>query len=151
MRVFSSIDELAASCGSVIGTSPWLRVNQEAINHFALASGDDQWIHVDVEKSASGPFGSTICHGLLTLAIGQHLARQVYRVEGTRMGINYGLNRVRFPTPLHVNSNVRAEVQVNAVERAGESWQVESRVTTYRDDVDKPVCVSEPITRLYLS
>lgn len=147
--VFADPSDLKQQVGSRIGPSEWFEVTQEAISGFADASGDHQWIHVDSEKAAEGPFGTTICHGLLTLALGQTLARSVYRVEGTRMGINYGLNKVRFPSPLPVGSRVRTAVDVLDVSDHGDSWQVTTRVTTEREGAPKPVCVAESVVRLY--
>ena len=150
MRLFADPAELQQQVGALLGPSDWLTVTQEAVDGFADASGDHQWIHVDPERAATGPFGGTICHGLLTLAIGQDLARSIYRVDGMRMGINYGLNRVRFPSPLPVGSRVRTSVVLLEVVHQGDSWQVTSRVTTEREGETKPVCVAESVTRLYL-
>ena len=150
MKTYDSVQELGEDVGVVLGPCEWLLVDQEAVDDFARASGDDQWIHVDTQKANAGPFGTTICHGLLTLAIGQSLARRIYRVSGTRMGINYGLNKVRFPSPLPVGSQVRATVELLGVEAAEDSWHVRTRVVTMREGSEKPVCVADPLTRLYV-
>lgn len=150
MRIFASPAELQKQVGTLIGPSDWLTVTQDAVDAFAVASGDHQWIHVDPERAVGGPFGTTICHGLLTVAIGQDLVRSIYRVDGLRMGINYGLNKVRFPSVLPVGSRVRTTVELLEVVEKSDSWQVISKVTTEMEGGTKPVCVAETVTRLYL-
>lgn len=150
MKIYDSIAELSGDVGNILGPSEWLFVNQSAVDYFARASGDHQWIHVDIPRAKEGPFGTTICHGLLTLAIGQHLSRQLFCVANTRMGINYGLNKVRFPSPLPVGNRVRAAVELLAVETLGDSYEVRTRVITTREGEERPVCVAEPISRIYV-
>ena len=112
MKVFAGPAELAESVGAEIGASDWLVIGQDRIDQFAEATGDHQWIHVDAARAKEGPFGSTIAHGFLTLSLLPALLAEVYRVEGVRMGINYGLNRVRFINPVRVGSSVRAVMTV---------------------------------------
>ncbi|MGH3560955.1 MAG: MaoC family dehydratase, partial [Mycobacterium sp.] len=100
MRTFNSVDELAALKGQPIGNSEWMTITQEAVNLFADATGDHQWIHVDPERAANGPFGTTIAHGYMTLALLPRLMHQIYSVDGIKLAINYGLNKVRFPAPV---------------------------------------------------
>ncbi|WP_432982069.1 MaoC family dehydratase [Dactylosporangium sp. CA-233914] len=151
MRIFSSAEELLAAVGEHLGHSDWQEVSQERVNLFAEATGDHQWIHVDTERAKAGPFGATIAHGFLTLSLLPTLAGQVYRVEGVRMGINYGLDKVRFPAPLPTGSKVRAGVELLVADDLGEGWlQLKARVTIEREGQEKPVCVAESLTRLLL-
>jgi acyl dehydratase len=147
---FASVDELRAAAGREIGVSDWLTVDQTRINQFANATGDHQWIHVDETKAAAGPFKGTIAHGYLTLSLLPGLIGDMARVDGVRMGINYGVNKVRFPAPLPVDSRVRARVEVGSVEEVAGGVQLILRVTVERDGGDKPVCVAESVSRLYL-
>ncbi len=107
-QVFTSAPELRAAVGQELGVSDWLEVDQKRIDLFADATGDHQWIHVDPERAAEGPFGSTIAHGYLTLSLLPALVPQILRVEGVRMGVNYGTDKVRFPAPVPVGSRLRA-------------------------------------------
>jgi acyl dehydratase len=150
MKVFSTPAELAAAVGTEIGVGDWLAVEQSRIDQFAEATGDHQWIHVDPERAAAGPFGATIAHGFLTLSLIPALGQRIYRVEGVRMGINYGLNKVRFPAPVRVGSKVRARVALaEATEVPGGGYQFVSRVTIEVEGQEKPACVAETVTRLY--
>jgi acyl dehydratase len=150
-RVFTSVDELRAAVGEELGTSDWLEVDQKRIDLFADATGDHQWIHVDPEKAAAGPFGTTIAHGYLTLSLLPVLVPQLIRVEGVRMGINYGVNKVRFPSPVPVGSRVRAGARIADVTAVAEDCaQLTMRVTVEREGGDKPVCVAESVVRYYL-
>ncbi|MGJ0183730.1 MaoC family dehydratase [Corynebacterium glyciniphilum] len=148
MRVLNGLDELKASVGEHLGYSDWLEIDQERINLFADATGDHQWIHVDPERAADGPFGSTIAHGFLTLSLVSMLVWQVYTVEGTTMGVNYGTNKVRFPAPLPVDSRIRAGVDILSVEPGGGGHQVVTQVTIEREGGDRPVCVAEVVSVL---
>jgi acyl dehydratase len=151
MRTFANGEELLAAVGEVLGHSEWREVTQEQINLFAQATGDFQWIHVDLERAAAGPFGTTIAHGFMSLSLLPVLVSGVYRVEGSRMGINYGLDKVRFPAPLPVGSKVRAVVQLLVAEDLGDGWlQLKNKVTVEREGQEKPVCVAESLTRLLL-
>jgi acyl dehydratase len=151
MRTFASPDELIKSVGEHLGYTEWREISQERVNAFADATDDHQWIHVDPEKAAAGPFGQTIAHGFLTLSLLPSLTSAVYRVEGMRMGVNYGLDKVRFPAPLPVGSRIRAGVElVSADPVAGNAVQVKARVTVEREGGDKPVCVAEALSRFYI-
>jgi acyl dehydratase len=150
MRVFESLDALRAAVGEHSGYSDWHVVTQEQINAFADATGDHQWIHIDPEKAAKGPFGTTIAHGYLTLSLIPMLASEVSRVEGVQMGVNYGCNKVRFPAPLPSGSKVRAGIQVKSVEDVPGGVQLVSEVTIEREGGDKPCCVAEIVSRIYV-
>lgn len=145
MRTFNGIEELEAAVGTHLGHSEWHTVDQKQIDLFADATGDHQWIHVDPEKAQSGPFGTTVAHGFLTLSLVPMLASQVYRVEGVKMGVNYGANKLRFPSPVPVDSRVRAGVELLAVTPSSLGYQVATRVTVERDGGDKPACVVESL------
>ncbi len=119
MQVFKGVDELRAAAGSQIGASEWITVEQGQVDLFADATGDHQWIHVDKEKAAAGPFGGTIAHGFLTLSLLPDMIKDVYRVEGVKMGINYGLNKVRFTSPVPVGSKVRGRRRAGGGRRRG--------------------------------
>jgi acyl dehydratase len=148
-RIFNSPDELRAGVGEQLGYSDWLEVEQKRIDLFAEATGDHQWIHVDPERAASGPFGTTIAHGYLTLSLLPTFVPQVLRVEGMKMGINYGANKVRFPAPVPVGSRLRATAVLQNVEDAGGGVQVTALVTVEREGGDKPVCVAESVSRYF--
>ncbi|MFC4019280.1 MaoC family dehydratase [Micromonospora sp. GCM10011542] len=149
MRVFTSIDELAAAVGASIGPGPWLRIEQSRVDLFADATDDHQWIHVDPERAAAGPFGGTIAHGYLTLSMVPALAGGLYRVDGVAMGVNYGLNRVRFPAPVRVGAAVRATATIAEVSPIDGGVQMVAAVTVESDRGGKPVCVAETVSRLY--
>jgi acyl dehydratase len=148
MKVFQGIEELERAVGTHLGYSDWHTVTQRQIDTFAEATGDHQWIHVDPEKAAAGPFGSTIAHGYLTLSLVPMLVWQVYAVEGVRMGVNYGANKVRFPSPVPVDAKVRAGVELLSVKPGGGGYQVIARVTVEREGADKPACVVETVSVL---
>ena len=148
-RVFASLDELRAAVGEQLGWTDWLEIDQKRIDLFAEATGDHQWIHVDPEKAATGPFGTTIAHGYLTLSLLPALVPQVMRVEGMKMGVNYGTNKVRFPSPVPVGSRLRATAVLKEVTEAGGGVQVTAAVTVEREGGDKPVCVAESVSRYY--
>lgn len=148
-RIFTSAEELRAGVGEQLGHSDWLEIEQKRIDQFAEATGDHQWIHVDPERAAAGPFGRTIAHGYLTLSLLPTLVPQIMRVEGMRMGLNYGTNKVRFPAPVPVGSRLRATAVLTEVTEAGGGVQVTARVTVEREGGDKPVCVAESVSRYY--
>ncbi|KAB8162263.1 dehydratase [Streptomyces sp. 3MP-14] len=148
-RIISSPEALPEAIGEPLGPSDWLLVDQRRIDQFAEATGDHQWIHVDPERAANGPFGSTIAHGYLTLALLPVLTPQLLRVEGVRMAINYGSNRVRFPAPLPVGSRVRARGSVVNAEPVRDGWQLTLAVTVEREGGEKPVCTAETVTRFF--
>ncbi|WP_433522075.1 MaoC family dehydratase [Nocardia pseudovaccinii] len=148
MKVFNGIGELEQAVGTHLGYSEWHTVTQEQIDLFAEATGDRQWIHVDPERAAQGPFGTTIAHGYLTLSLLPQLVWQVYRVEGVQMGINYGSNKVRFPSPVPSGSRVRAGVELVQLEPTKAGVQVTARVTIEREGSDKPACIAEALSVL---
>ncbi|MEE4496217.1 MaoC family dehydratase [Streptomyces sp. BE230] len=149
-KVFSSPAEFAGAAGSHVGVSEWVTIEQDRIDTFAAATGDHQWIHVDPARAASGPFGATIAHGYLTLSLIPVLTQSVYRIEGVRMGVNYGLNKVRFMNPVKVGSRVRASVDVvSAEEVPGGGRQVVNRVTIEIEGSEKPAAVAETVVRIY--
>ena len=150
MKVFASPAELAESVGAEIGASDWLVIGQDRIDQFAEATGDHQWIHVDEVRAKDGPFGSTIAHGFLTLSLLPALLAEVYRVEGVRMGINYGLNRVRFINPVRVGSSVRAVMTVAEVDQQADYVQVTAKAVVEIQGAEKPAAVAETVSRFYL-
>lgn len=149
MRVFSTLDEFAAAAGESLGYSEWLTVDQERINTFADATEDHQWIHVDPERAKDGPFGGTIAHGFLTLSLLLPLWHSVYRVDGPRLGINYGLNRVRFPAPVPSGARIRAGVSIGDVTHLDDAVQATILSTTEIEGHPKPACVAESIVRYF--
>ncbi|MFI9025052.1 MaoC family dehydratase [Streptomyces sp. NPDC053560] len=149
-RVFGSLDELRGAVGEELGPSDWLEVDQKRIDLFADATGDHQWIHVDQEKAKAGPFGTTIAHGYLTLSLLPALVPQLMRVDNVKMGINYGTNKVRFPSPVPVGSRVRATAKIAEVAEVAGGVQLTTTVTVEREGGDKPVCVAESVSRFYL-
>ncbi|MCM2418514.1 MaoC family dehydratase [Streptomyces sp. RKAG293] len=149
-RIFASLDDLRAAVGEQFGPTGWLEIDQKRIDLFAEATGDHQWIHVDPEKAAQGPFGTTIAHGYLTLSLIPSLTPGLFRVEGVKMGVNYGVNKVRFPAPVPVGSRLRATAQIAEVTEVGGGVQLVTKVTIEREGGDKPVCVAETVARFYL-
>ncbi|MFD9890202.1 MaoC family dehydratase [Amycolatopsis sp. NPDC059027] len=148
MREFSSLDEFAGAVGEHLGYSDWLTITQERVDLFADATDDHQWIHVDAEKAAAGPFGTTIAHGFLTLSLISGFVGKIYRVHGIRMGINYGLNKVRFPQPVKVGAKIRAGAELVEVTDVPGGKQGVVRWTIEIDGEPKPACVAEMVARL---
>jgi acyl dehydratase len=146
---FDSVEQLRDAVGTTLGYGDWVLVDQARIDQFAEATGDHQWIHVDRERAAAGPFGTTVAHGYLTLALLPVLVGDKLRTAGVRMALNYGLNRVRFPAPLPCGSRVRGLVEVLSVEDVDGGVQTAYRVTVEREGGDKPVCVAEALARAY--
>jgi len=149
MRVFNGLDELRAAAGTRVGASGWMTMDQSRVDTFADATDDHQWIHVDEEKAKAGPFGGTIAHGFLTLSLLPELLSQVYRIDGTKMGVNYGLNKVRFTAPVPVGSKIRGVVDIADVADATGGVQVTTRVTVEIEGSERPALVAEWITRQY--
>jgi acyl dehydratase len=147
--VFRSAEELRAKVGEILGHSDWLLIEQDRIDEFARATGDFQWIHVDPERAKDGPFRSTIAHGWLTASLLPVLLQQIYRVEA-KMAINYGVNRVRFTSPVTVGSRVRAVATLAAAEEKGTAVQVTMSTVIEIDGVDKPALVAETLGRYFL-
>jgi acyl dehydratase len=143
MRVFNGVDELRDAVGSHIGYSAWLPIPQEQIDLFARATGDYQWIHVDQERAAAGPFGNTIAHGYLTLSLLPRLLNDVFHIEGVTMGVNYGANKLRFPTPVPVGSKVRAGVHIVGLTESSLGFVVEYLVKIEIEGSTRPACVVE--------
>jgi len=143
VKVFNGIDELAAAVGTHVGYSDWHEITQEQIDTFADATGDHQWIHVDVERAAQGPFGTTIAHGFLTLSLVAPFAEQIYRVDGLSMSVNYGCDKVRFPAPAPVGSRVRGSLELVSLKQSSLGYLVTSRVTIELEGGEKPVCVAD--------
>lgn len=151
MRTFESVAELTAVEGETIGTSDWVTITQHDVNLFADATGDHQWIHVDPERAADGPFGGTIAHGFMTLSLLPRLFHEMYEVKGIKLAINYGLNKVRFPAPVPVGAKVRARSSFVAVEDLGNgAVQATLSTTVEIEGAGKPACVAESIVR-YIS
>lgn len=148
-RIFTSAEELKAAVGESLGYSDWLEVDQKRIDLFAEATGDHQWIHVDPEKAAAGPFGTTIAHGYLTLSLLPLLVPQILKVDNVTMGVNYGTNKVRFPAPVPVGSRLRATATLQDVTEVGGGVQVTAAVVVEREGGEKPVCVAESVSRYY--
>jgi acyl dehydratase len=146
MKVFNGIPELEAAVGSHLGWSEWHEITQDQVQQFAEATGDHQWIHLDVERAKEGPFGGTIAHGYLTLSLLPMLVAEIYRVEGVKMGVNYGADKLRFPSPVPVGSKVRGGVELLAVKPIALGFQVTSRVTIEREGGDKPACVVDMLS-----
>jgi acyl dehydratase len=148
--IMNGLDELKAQAGADLGRTGWLEITQERVNTFADATGDHQWIHVDAGRAAAGPFGGTIAHGYLTLSMVIPLFSELLEVRGVSMGINYGLNKVRFPAPVPVGARIRLAGALGAVEDAGvNAVQVVADFTVEIEDVIKPACVAQAIYRYY--
>jgi len=149
-RVITGVAGLKAAVGEHLGYSEYIEISQERVNQFAEATGDFQWIHVDVERAKSGPFGGPIAHGYLTLSLGPMLYPTVVRIEGFSMGVNYGANKVRFPSPVPVGSKVRLGVKVLEVEEIANGVQMTREFTFECEGSSKPSCVAEIIFRSYI-
>ena len=150
MKTFETLQDLAASVGQEIGVSDWITITQEQVMQFAEATGDHQWIHVDVERATAGPFGAPIAHGFLTLSLLPKFFATTVHVVQSRMGVNYGLNRVRFMSPVPVGSRLRGRVKLIAAEDiANDGKQLTFEVTVELEGSTKPACVAESIARRY--
>jgi acyl dehydratase len=149
-RIFENLSDLQAVLGQEVAVSDWVSISQAQINLFAQATGDHQWIHVDAEKAAAGPFGAPIAHGFLTLSLLPRFFESSFDIVNSRMGVNYGLNKVRFTAPVPVNSRLRGRMTLLAldpIDNGGQqmTWQV----TVEREGSAKPVCVAESLVRRY--
>jgi acyl dehydratase len=150
MKIFQTLAELPPLVGQELVVSDWITVTQEQVNLFAQATGDHQWIHVDVERAKAGPFGAPIAHGFLTLSLLPRFFESSVRIEETRMGVNYGLNKVRFIAPVPVGSRLRARMKLLACDSIDNNgMQMTWEVTTEREGSNKPVCIAESIARHY--
>ncbi|MGW4340270.1 MaoC family dehydratase [Rhodococcus koreensis] len=145
MRVFQNIDDVEAAVGEHLGHSDWFEITQDRVNVFADATGDHQWIHVDPERAAEGPFGAPIAHGYLTLSLLPKLGADLMRVEGTKLVINYGLNKVRFPKPVKVGASIRVGGEIGGFEHTKQGAQVVVKYTIEIKGEDKPACVAETV------
>jgi acyl dehydratase len=145
--VLSGIDEVKAAVGRHLGTSDWLEITQERIDRFADATGDHQWIHVDAERAAAGPFGTTIAHGYLTLSLSNALLPDIVEVQGVSMGVNYGVGKVRFPAPVPVGSRIRATAELVAADDVAGGVQTTVLITVELEGSEKPACVIESLSR----
>jgi acyl dehydratase len=150
MKTFASLADLAPLVGQEVAVSDWITITQERINQFAEATGDHQWIHIDVERAKAGPFGAPIAHGYLTLSLLPLFFQTAIDIQGARMGVNYGLNKVRFTSPVPVGSRLRARMTLLAFEPIADNGvQMTWKVAVEREGVDKPVCIAESIARRY--
>jgi acyl dehydratase len=149
MLTLTGVEEIKARVGEEIGVSEWRLVTQEDIDRFAEVTGDDQWIHVDPERAKDSPFGGTIAHGYFTLSLAPRFSYDTYNFEGFVFGVNYGLNRVRFPSPMPVGQKVRMRSKLLSVQDVTGGIQLTTEMTFEREGGDKPVCVAESLTRLY--
>ena len=150
MREITSLAQLKELVGQEVAVSGWTEITQERVNQFAEATGDMQWIHVDVERSKKeSPFGGPVAHGFLTLSLLPKLMADAVSMPDVKMGVNYGLNKVRFPAPVPVGSRLRAHMTLQSVEDIPGGAQVTWLVTIEREGGDKPVCVAESISRRY--
>ena len=148
MRVFTSLDAVAAAKGEELGTSDWVTIEQDRVDKFADATGDHQWIHVDVQRATTGPFGGTIAHGYLTLSLIPFLGSQVFALETPGAKLNYGVNKVRFPSPVPVGSRIRSRVVMGEVTDLPTGKQLTLRHTIEIEGQDKPACVAETVVLL---
>ena len=147
MKKFRGLDEFVAAQGSQLGPTDWLEVTQERVNLFADATDDHQWIHVDPERAANGPFGGPIAHGLLTLSLLPHFTSQIYTVGNIAMAINYGYNKVRFITPVKVGAKIRARAEIAKVDQLDGAVQATLTTVVEIEGSDKPAAVAESIVR----
>ena len=145
-----AVADLPSLVGQDLGSSAWFAVDQARINQFAQVTVDEQWIHVDEVRASHGPFGSTVAHGYLTLSLLPMFLQQTWTVDGVRMSVNYGLDRVRFPAPVPVGSRLRAHFKLNACDAIEGGVQLTSEVVVEREGHIKPVCVAESVSRHYL-
>ncbi len=150
MTSFEHLVDLQARVGEEVGVSEWITVDQNRINLFADATGDHQWIHIDAERAAKGPFGTTIAHGFLTLSLLPEMSASAFQVLDTRMGVNYGLDRVRFPAPVPSGSRLRGRFKLLKYEPLEGGAQLTVEVTMEREGSSKPVCVAESLARRYV-
>jgi acyl dehydratase len=150
MKTFEHLSDLQALVGQQVASSDWISVDQQRIDQFAQATGDHQWIHVDPVRAAAGPFGTTIAHGFLTLSLLPEMLASAFGVRDARMGVNYGLNRVRFPAPVPSGSRLRGHFKLLNYEPLDGGAQLTVEVTMEREGSTKPVCVAESLARRYV-
>jgi acyl dehydratase len=150
MLTLTGLEEIKAHVGKELGVSDWHLVTQENIDRFAEVTGDDQWIHVDPDRAKDSPFGGTIAHGYYTLSLAPRFSYDMFKFEGFAFGLNYGLNRVRFPSPMLVGGKVRMRAMLAAVEDIPGGAQITTELTFEREGGEKPVCVAESLARVYV-
>ena len=150
MRSFENCTDLQSLIGEELGVSDWITVTQERIQLFADATGDHQWIHLDAERAAKGPFGTTIAHGFMTLSLLPEMSASAFEVRDTRMGVNYGLGKVRFMAPVPSGSRLRGRFRLLKYEALEGGAQLTVEVTMQREGHEKPVCVAESLVRRYV-
>ena len=150
MKTYAKLSDLQQLVGQDLGRSDWFTVDQAKIDAFAHATGDQQWIHVDPLRAADGPFGATVAHGFLTLSLLPLMSASAFEVLDTRMGVNYGLDRVRFPAPVPVGSRVRGVFKLLRYEALEGGAQLTTQVTMEREGSTKPVCVADSVARRYI-
>lgn len=150
MKRFAHLHDLQALVGQNIGTSDWMHIDQERINRFAEATGDFQWIHIDAARAADGPFGATVAHGFLTLSLLPVMFESAFAIDDTKMGINYGLNRVRFVTPVAVGSRLRGQFVLHSYDFIEGGAQLEVEATIELEGSPRPACVAMTVTRRYV-
>jgi len=150
MLTLTGLEEVKAHVGKELGVSDWHLVTQELIDAFAEVTGDDQWIHIDPERARETPFGGTIAHGYYTLSLAPRFSYDMFKFEGFAFGLNYGLNRVRFPAPLPVGDKVRMRAVLIGLEEIPGGAQITTELTFEREGGEKPVCVAESLSRVYV-
>lgn len=149
MLTLTGVDEVKSYLGKELGVSDWHEVTQDEINAFAEVTGDDQWIHVNVERARETPFGGTIAHGYYVLSLGPRFCYELFTIKGFAFMLNYGLNRARFPAPMPVGSKLRMRAKLAAVDEVDGGLQITTELTFEHEDGDKPVCVAETLARAY--
>jgi acyl dehydratase len=148
MRTFTTVDQLTEAVGEDLGSTGWLEITQERVDAFADATGDHQWIHVDVDRAKEGPFGGTIAHGYLTLSLIPHFTPELFELDTPGAKLNYGVNKVRFPNPVKVGSRIRATAQIADVSDVSAGKQMVTKYVLEIDGEDKPACVAETVVLL---
>ena len=148
MRTLNGIDEIESLVGTELGSSEWMTIDQAAINTFADVTSDHQWIHIDEQRAADGPYGSTIVHGFFTLSLIPKFSSEIFTIEGVSIRVNYGLNKVRFAQPVPVNSRLRGTVSVNEVTRGDKGTQVILKHVIEIEGEERPACIAEVVTLL---
>jgi acyl dehydratase len=152
MESYHSVTELEAAVGQEIGPTDWFEIDQHRVNGFADDTEDHQWIHVDPERAAKGPFGGPVAHGFLTLSLIPYFSSQLRTVDNVTMGVNYGLDRVRFPAPVRVGSRIRARATIKTLDKlSDEAVQLVTRVTIELEGSEKPACVADMVSRYYFT
>ncbi len=151
MKIFQTLQELAACVGQTVAISPWTEITQRQDNQFADDTGHHQWIHMDVEKAKAGPFGAPIAHGFLTLSLIPKLSESAIKIQDVRMGVNYGLNKVRFTSPVPVGSKLRGHMKLlSATPIDGNGMQLAWEMSIEREGSEKPACIAETLARYYV-